>query len=861
MPDIGIRINVDDSQVISAHQRLEKLAQMKKTSGLDIDIPMSVADATTQMRNSNLGGSTEKAARSAGQFRREMESSRKAVSDITKDYEKLIRITAGFKGSRPDTFGAPTSPVSSAESTRMRREAAREAAKFWESVNSSTTPPRKTAAQQFFEQHGHHGNTVISHDDDTGGAGGSGSSGRSNNRMMRRVLGWGAAAAGLGSIAGFIGSARQSYRQALDEEQPLFARGLVNSRKRAGMAANLGISPEQYLHMEDALSRTGIDEKRMGKNAMLTASFSKFSGIDTADVTGLRSQLYHATGSNDTIPNDVITAMGKATAAGLKSVKLPELLSLIGRNTQATAQAMHGAGVSGDQIGAITSLAINAMALKDGTSFKQFAKSEQFGNIMQNGFQGDAGSPAGNIILAEALGVFDGTPNFAKIHKINKLRTEGPLMHPELLEKIIGRVKSIAGSDDKDAQAGALESFMPSWGVKGAASEMLIAMTDSGFLKRAKGKNIEKMAAGGDVEAKRWMEEIAKNPALGRQSTEATKDLVKIEAGEKLSKLFEPLELSAAKLTGALADGKWQESFGIFSNAAKELGPFGKTVLAAGTLFAAGGALSAVGGALGLGKSATGGVAGLLPMMRGMVTNPLGAAAILGGSVAYFGSQNDASMKTGLTDNQLQYRLNQLEVAGADRGPEADRIRAEQAKRKKTGSAPRPAGYFKYRDVISAASQKYGVPEHLLAGLIESESGFVNHPDREVKLKSGKSIRVGGLGQFTDETAKRYKINKMDPYQSIDGAANYLKDLAGATGDWTGAISKYKGIQSPEKQWQAETAITASRKYQAADGGSDTATTTNQMIVDILKVIAGHTEQTATNSGFKPITAQVIATK
>lgn len=847
MGDIGIGVRVDTRELNSAITGLERLAELKKQSGGDINIPIEVLSTVGSVRAGNIGGSTEKAARSAGQFRREMESSRKVTSDIVRDFDKLIKIGAGLKGFKPDTFGPPVSPVSSAESSRMRKEAAREAAAFWASVNSATTPPRKTAAQQYFEQHGNHGTTVTSRDDDGGGSGSSGRSGNrwSNSSPFRRALGYGMTAAGVMGIGALIGSARQSYLNANEQEAELFGRGLTGSRKRAGLLTSMGYSPHESYQLESALSRFGLSEKTgIGTASMLTGAFSRAYGIDSSDVIGLRDTVYRASGSNSKIPDSLLMAMSRATATGLDRSQMKELLSLTARNTGATAAAMHGAGISSAQVATAETMAL--LGLKDKSGTGTFLKSQELFSTMQNGLS-SAGSPMGNILLFKALGGYDGPMSFEKIHAMNSMKQGGFLERPDLLKQILSQLpaKSVEG------RAGALESIFPDWKLGAKGSKLLIEMADKGYLDKLQaGKGdmtsqLQSMAKN-DPEAARMLAELKGNQSLSRMALQSEKELELVRFGERIGKFTEDFERGVVKFGDAILDKNWQKAL-------SGLDGTGKTFLAAAGLIAAGGAMSTVGGILGMGKNVAGGVGAVLPMLRGLM-NPLTGAAVIGGSAMYFGAQNDAAMKTGLTDNQLQHRLNQLEVAGAGNGPEADRIRAEQAKRKKTGSGPRPAGYFQYRDVISAASQKHGVPEHLLAGLIESESGFVNHPNRDVKLKNGSTIRVGGMGQFTDETAKRFKIDKMNPYQAIDGTARYLHELYGTTGDWGTAISKYKGVQSPEKLWQVETAISASRKYQAADGGtSDTTTTsTNQMIVDILKVIAGHTEKTAINSGHRP---------
>lgn len=670
--------------------------------------------------------------------------------------------------------------------------------------------------------------------------------------LLKKIAGFTAAAAGIGSIAAYIASSRSSYRASIESESPLYARGLHGARDRAGKATSLGIAPDEWYGLENSLSRnTGLNEKNMGRNAMMTASFAKFSGLDTAEVAGLRGTMYNATGSNEAIPNGVLLSMGEATKKGLDKARLPELLGLIGRNTHATAQAMGGAGVSPEQIGALTRLSAAALSLKDSATYKQYAKSGEFQGVMQNGLK-SGGSSAGDIRIFEALGGFNGPMTFEKIHEMNKAKQGGFMDKPELLTGIIGGLES----QTKEGRAGELATLMPDWKIEGKPAEQLVEMFESGFLDRlteakSKGMNIESMAKGGDKEAARWLKEIQQNPALGRQSTEATKDLVKIEVGEKVSKLFEPMELAAAKFTGALADGDWKNSFSIMGKAASEMGPVGKTLLAAGTLIAAGGAMNMIGGAMSMGKGAL-----------GLLLGPTGILAGLGlGGAAAYGVFKDGAQGANYLPED---RLNAI-TGKPPAQPTAfnGRLNPSVANNPKLSAA-----YKKHAVKVFEAANKYGVPENILAGLIDSESGFSNVPVRQVKMKNGKSISVGGVSQFTEETARQYKINRMNPEQAIDGAARMLSESHKKTGDWREDVRRYKGVQSPENESQVDSAFMKAEKYtdnepkrkalqEASTGGADDSSM--RMIADILKMIAGYSEKTAQNTEYRPTTPRPIA--
>ncbi|MDR3581576.1 MAG: hypothetical protein P4L44_16565 [Oryzomonas sp.] len=477
---IDIRVNGID-KVRDAKTAIEGLntglKNSKELSGVNV--------AGSKGTDAVMKGGSE----AARAMRQELEGANRAVKDMVKDYERLIKVFKPDPRTEPASMGGHSPKAAyyahAAEVGRRAAEAAQ---------------PRKTAAQQYYDQHGNYGQTVTSRDD-TGTAGRSGSN---DNQWLRRTLGLGAAAVGLGSIAGFIGSSRGAYRGSLDELGPLFARGTSGTRDRASMAAAMGINPSEYFRMEDALSQTGLAEHGMGRAAMLTGSFAKYAGMDVSEVAGLRSSIYGATGNNSAIPNAVLLAMGESVKRGVDKARLPELLTMIGRDTHTTASAMGGAGASSSQIGAITGLSAAALSLKDGTSFKQYAKSGEFFGVMQDGLKG-AGTPAGDIQLFQAMGGFRGAMSWEKIHEMNLIRQGGFLKRPDILRNIIG---GLSGSPA--ARAGQLETLYKDWNITGGAADSLIKMNDSGFLGRLNGGSIEEMAKGGDKEAARWLADIQK---------------------------------------------------------------------------------------------------------------------------------------------------------------------------------------------------------------------------------------------------------------------------------------------------------------------------------------------------------------
>jgi soluble lytic murein transglycosylase-like protein len=86
---------------------------------------------------------------------------------------------------------------------------------------------------------------------------------------------------------------------------------------------------------------------------------------------------------------------------------------------------------------------------------------------------------------------------------------------------------------------------------------------------------------------------------------------------------------------------------------------------------------------------------------------------------------------------------------------------------------------------ITAAAKKYGIDPALLAGLVKQESGF--NPN------AGSPAGARGLTQLMPGTAAGLGVtNVLDPAQSLDGGAKYLRaQLDAFGGDVTKALAAY----------------------------------------------------------------------
>jgi soluble lytic murein transglycosylase-like protein len=114
-----------------------------------------------------------------------------------------------------------------------------------------------------------------------------------------------------------------------------------------------------------------------------------------------------------------------------------------------------------------------------------------------------------------------------------------------------------------------------------------------------------------------------------------------------------------------------------------------------------------------------------------------------------------------------------------------------------TGASELPAD-VPYGAEITAAAKKHGIDPALLAGLVKQESGF--NPN------AGSPAGARGLTQLMPGTAAGLGVtNVLDPAQSLDGGAKYLRaqldafggDVARALAAYNagpGAVTRYGGV-------------------------------------------------------------------
>ena len=93
----------------------------------------------------------------------------------------------------------------------------------------------------------------------------------------------------------------------------------------------------------------------------------------------------------------------------------------------------------------------------------------------------------------------------------------------------------------------------------------------------------------------------------------------------------------------------------------------------------------------------------------------------------------------------------------------------------------------RYRGWFQQAQETYGIEWRLLAALSYQESHWTDDATSETGVR--------GIMQFTEDTARRYNVDRLDPRSSILGGARYLSELKR-----DGLAAR---IQEPDKTWLA----------------------------------------------------------
>lgn len=92
----------------------------------------------------------------------------------------------------------------------------------------------------------------------------------------------------------------------------------------------------------------------------------------------------------------------------------------------------------------------------------------------------------------------------------------------------------------------------------------------------------------------------------------------------------------------------------------------------------------------------------------------------------------------------------------------------------------------RYRQAVTAAELREGLPHDLLARLLWQESRY-----REDIINGSVVSSAGAQGIAQIVPRWHPNVNPLDPFASIDYAARYLRDLRRQTGSWPLALAAY----------------------------------------------------------------------
>lgn len=532
---------------------------------------------------------------------------------------------------------------------------------------------------------------------------------------LKKALGWGLAAAGGFSILGFLSQSRAKYQQSVGQAAELHARGIQGADGGVGM----GYGPLEYQGLLGNLSQTtGVSGDAAQRKAYSTALFARSQGVDINQASALHGQVYQATGNNN-LSNNMMIGL---TSTGIDKSKMPELLQQIAKNTQVMSSAQGGAGLTQDMMLMSAYAAVQAMKQGDKEG-AVFAKSGEFANFMTNGMQ-DAGTPAGNLMLFQALGGFEGEMGYGKIHQMNKIKSEGFWNNMDVFDKLMMNAPKLRGEKGSEEyqnslneRAGWMETyFQGTMKMSPRATELLAeSMGKGGILEGFSGnkedmvKKLNTIIASGGTDGQRAKElkaEIDKNPEMDKLNREARREQLHIEAGEKLNRMLGSLEDAVLGITTSILGTQTAERL------IETVDNLGNT----------------------------------LQTLIKWIENPTEMASKQAAqSVA-------DTAKSGL-ETALTAPRQALQLAGWE-PPAASRLGSKT----------------QYDTIFQDASTRYKVDAPMLKAVARAESGLNN--------KAVSPVGAQGIMQLMPDTAKGLGVtDAFDPTQNIMGGSKYLSQL------------------------------------------------------------------------------------
>lgn len=180
-----------------------------------------------------------------------------------------------------------------------------------------------------------------------------------------------------------------------------------------------------------------------------------------------------------------------------------------------------------------------------------------------------------------------------------------------------------------------------------------------------------------------------------------------------------------------------------------------------------------------------------------MTPGKLFLSLVAGGAVAVLALRNK---ETGATSALIAYDPGQFETVAVpvEAAPGVLEVFAAQVNGALRKLFQLPAAAAPYADAIRAAEAKWQLPESLLGRVLYQESRF--RPDI-IEGRTKSSAGAVGIAQFMPATAADLGVDPLDPFQSIDGAGRYLRQLYNATGSWDRALAAYNwGIDNVQRR-------------------------------------------------------------
>ncbi len=170
-----------------------------------------------------------------------------------------------------------------------------------------------------------------------------------------------------------------------------------------------------------------------------------------------------------------------------------------------------------------------------------------------------------------------------------------------------------------------------------------------------------------------------------------------------------------------------------------------------------------------------------LAALAGLALIAGGALVLLPRREAFAAAPAGLELGAGSLMEQLQGRLGEL-------GAAAEELAGDLVSSIAPSLWSPPAAAAPYLEAIAQAEARNGIPANLLARVLYQESRFRRDIIEGRTVSSAGAI---GIAQFMPSTARQYNVNPYDPFDSIRGAGELLRDNFRALGSWDQAIAAY----------------------------------------------------------------------